>query len=211
MEHRLLDQPVMRTSSAATRRGQSGYSMVETVFVVGLTTIIAAIAIPMMGNSLGNFRLSGDARSLNNAVSLARMQAASNFTRSRLYLDLSVKAHHVELWKSGAWVAQGGPIYLQSNAENYGYAPVATAPPNTQTTIAQSPQCQTAAGEAIGNTACVLFNSRGIPVDSTGAPYGSNALYLTDGQTVYGVTVSATSLIRLWRTNAISTATWVQQ
>lgn len=213
MEHHLLSQQthMSEPSTAPPRRRQSGYSMVETVFVVGLTMVIAAIALPMMGNSLGNFRLSGDARSLNNAVSLARMQAASNFTKSRLYLDRSLNAHHVELFKNGAWVVQGGLIYLSSNAESYGFGSVSTAPPNTQATIAQSPQCQTAAGQAIANTSCVVFNSRGIPVDSTGAPYASNALYLTDGQFVYGVTVSATSLIRLWRTNASATPTWTQQ
>ena len=64
-----------------------------------------------------------------------------------------------------------------------------------------------ATGAAIGNTSCILFNSRGIPVDpagappAVGAPTGNDAMYLTDGTAVYGETISATGLIKLWRTN----------
>ena len=61
---------------------------------------------------------------------------------------------------------------------------------------------------AVANTACMIFNSRGIPVDSTGSPIGIDAVYMTDGTTVYGVTVSATGFVRLWRTNSTSTPSW---
>ena len=32
----------------------------------------------------------------------------------------------------------------------------------------------------IANTACVVFNSRGIPIDADGRPYGNTAFYVTD-------------------------------
>jgi hypothetical protein len=54
----------------------------------------------------------------------------------------------------------------------------------------------------------MIFNSRGIPVDSTGSPIGIDAVYMTDGTAVYGVTVSATGFVRLWRTNSTSTPSW---
>ena len=60
---------------------------------------------------------------------------------------------------------------------------------------------------AIGNTSCVIFNSRGIPVDAGGAPTGGNGLYITDGVGVYGVTVTATPLVRLWWSPATA-AVW---
>ena len=56
-----------------------------------------------------------------------------------------------------------------------------------------------------------MFNSRGIPVDATGAPTAVDALYLTDGTAVYGVTVSATSAIVLWRTLPATSPSWSQQ
>ena len=57
--------------------------------VVGLIGVISAIAVPMFGNALANFRLSGDARSVSNAVAVAKMRAASDFSRVRLYVDLA--------------------------------------------------------------------------------------------------------------------------
>jgi hypothetical protein len=63
----------------------------------------------------------------------------------------------------------------------------------------------------------VLFNSRGIPVapngipPNVGAPTGNDALYVSDSTAVYGITVSATGQIRLWRTNPAATPSWVTQ
>ena len=54
----------------------------------------------------------------------------------------------------------------------FGFGTVATAPPNTQTNIGFSGACRvglTAATATIGNTACIVFNSRGLPVDGAGA------------------------------------------
>jgi Tfp pilus assembly protein FimT len=199
--------------SAGRARLEGGFHLLEVLFVMGLTAVIAAIAVPMTKNTLGDFRLRGDARNLTNAASLAKMRAASDFSQARLYADLSAKSFHVETWrKTGtpAWVTEGGIVALATSS-SFSHGIVSTAPPNTQGTIGQSAACLNAAGTAIGNTACVLFNSRGIPVDSTGAPIGTGALYVTDSTAVYGVTVSATGLIRLWRTNPTATATWVLQ
>jgi len=52
----------------------NGFSLMELLIVVGLTGVIAAIAVPMMSNTLGDFRLRGDARSLSNAVSLTKLR-----------------------------------------------------------------------------------------------------------------------------------------
>jgi prepilin-type N-terminal cleavage/methylation domain-containing protein len=204
---------------ATAKRPPAGYSLIEIMLVVGLIGVISAIAVPMMSNAIGYYRLSGDARSVSNAVSLAKLRAASDFTQARLYIDLSGKAFHVESWqKTGApaWVAEGGTTNLSAN-DTFSFGAVATPPPSTQATIGQASQCVTSAGAAIGNTACVLFNSRGIPVDpagappNVGAPTASDVLYLTDGLAVYAVTLSATGLIQLWRTNATGTPTWALQ
>ena len=52
-----------------------------------------------------------------------------------------------------------------------------------------------------------MFAARGIPVDHSGAPIATDALYVTDGSSVYGATVLATGLIRIWRTGATA-AQW---
>ena len=189
-----------------------GFSALETVFVLGITGVIAAIAVPLSGNALGYYRLSGDARSVSNALSVTKMRAAATFGRARIYVDLSAKSYHVETQKdaSSPWVADSGYNYLNSQ-NSFGYGVVGSPPANTQTTIGQASACLDASSHAIGNTACIIFNSRGIPIDSSGAPIGSYALYLTDGTAVYGTTLSATGMTRLWRTLPTTTPSWLLQ
>jgi prepilin-type N-terminal cleavage/methylation domain-containing protein len=203
-----------------TNRRDFGFSLLELLVVVGLTTVIAAIAVPMMSNTIGDFRIRGDARAVNSAVSLAKLRAASAFTQTRLFVDLTTNSFHVEsCQKAGitcAWVAEGGTTTLATN-DTFSFGAVSTPPSSTQTTIGQADPCVDDTGTAIANTACVLFNSRGIPVapsgapPNVGAPTGNDALYVSDSTAVYGVTVSATGQIRLWRTNPTATPSWVTQ
>jgi len=108
------------------------------------------------------------------------------------------------------WVTEGGVTYLSQNV-NFGFGAVGTPPPNNQPTIGQASACLNNSGTAIGNTACIVFNSRGIPIDNNTTPTGSDAVYVTDTSAVYGITVSVTGLIALWRTNPTATPNWVLQ
>jgi hypothetical protein len=96
---------------------------------------------------------------------------------------------------------------------SFGYGPVTAAPPNTQTAIGPASACTSNADPAVvvANTACIVFNSRGLPIDSTGGPTGDDAVYVTDSSAVYGITVAATGFVRLWRTNYTSTPSWSLQ
>src|SRR4051812_15334768 len=158
-------------SNRCRLRASRGYSLIEILLVVGLIGVVSAIAVPMTANSMKYFRLSGDARSMSNAVALAKMRAASIYSRTRVYVDLTTKGFRVDYWDTATstWIADIGSIYL-SQGVSYGFSPVTTAPANTQTTIGQAPLCKTNAGVDIANTACVMFNSRGLPLDATGPP-----------------------------------------
>jgi len=189
------------------------------MLVVGITSVMAAIAVPMMRNSIGDFKLRGDARALSSTLSLTKLRAASDFSQARLFVDLNGRTFKVETWqKTGTpgWVTEGGIIKL-ALADSFGFGIVGTPPPATQNAIGQADPCLTITGTAIANTACVLFNSRGIPVTpagappAVGAPTGNYALYLTDGTAVYGVTLSATGLVKSWRTNPSATPSWKAQ
>jgi prepilin-type N-terminal cleavage/methylation domain-containing protein len=188
-----------------------GYSLVEILLVVGLMGVVSAIAVPMMGNQMKSFRLSGDARSTANAVGLAKMRAAAIFGRTRVYIDLTAKSFRLDIFDktTSTWVTETGATYL-SQGVNFGFTPVGTAPPSTQGTIGQAPLCKTNAGVDIPLTACVMFNSRGLPIDSTGSlPPEIYAVYVTDGTAVFGVTISSTGMVRTWRTAPVATPTWV--
>jgi prepilin-type N-terminal cleavage/methylation domain-containing protein len=198
-------------------RAEHGFSLIELMVTVAIAGILSAFAIPMIASTLENFRVAGDAHSMSNAIMLTKMRAAASFTRARLFVNLNTNSFHLETWNSAAappvWVTEGGTTTLATN-DNFGSGAVGTAPPNTQVAILQPPACLNTAtpAVAIANTACILFNSRGIPIDSTTlSPTASYGLYLTDGTAVYGSTVSATGSIRLWRTGPAVTAAWVLQ
>lgn len=199
---------------------EKGFSLIEMMMVVAIIGVLAAITVPMSGNAVRYLKLSGDARDLSNAAAVTKMRAAAKFTQARLYIDITGRAFYVQTFDktisvacpTGCWVNEGGTTQLSSTV-SYSYGPVTSAPPNTQTTIGQAPQCMNTAATpvAIANTACMIFNSRGLPVDSTGSPTGMDAAYVTDGSAVYGITVAATGFTRLWRTNYTSTPSWSLQ
>ena len=86
------------------------------------------------------------------------------------------------------------------------------APPNTQTTHRPGRRLHEHARRtpvAIANTACIIFNSRGIPVDdiAPAARPDDDAVYIDRRHVVYGITVAATGFIRTWRANYTATPT----
>jgi prepilin-type N-terminal cleavage/methylation domain-containing protein len=190
-------------------RPESGFTLIETLFVVGLIGVISAIAVPMFSNAIANFRISGDARSLSNAVAVAKMRAAANFSRVRIFVDRDEEEFHLQSWDktTSKWITEGGSTFLSTGVD-FDYDTVATAPPHTQGTIGQAEACKDDDGNVIGNTSCVIFNSRGTPVDSSYSPTGNDALYITDYTVVYAVTVASTGMIRSWKTPPQATPAW---
>lgn len=195
-----------------------GFSLIELLMVVAIMGVLAVIAVPMSGNTVRYLKLSGDARDLSNAAAVAKMRAAAKFTQARLYVDIAGRAFYVQTYNkaTATWTTEGGGATLLSSTVSVSHGPVATPPPETQTTIGQASPCMTMTGSPpvavpVANTACIIFNSRGIPVDSTGSPTGNEAVYLTDGTSVYGITLAATGFIRTWQTNYTSTPTWTLQ
>lgn len=195
-----------KSAKGLAKFGNYGFSLIEIMIVLVIVILLTGLAIPTVLSMVRELRAAGDARDLNGAIVLAKMRAASNFSRARVYADLSANTFRVEWQQSGTttWTAEGGTQYLATGM-SFGYGSLNTPPSNTQTTLGQASVCS-----GTTNTACIIFNSRGIPITSAGVPTPSDAIYATDGRTVTGVTVSATGLTKIWRTGA-STANWTQK
>jgi Tfp pilus assembly protein PilE len=207
-----------RIHNSSNLRAQSGVSMVELLMVVVITLIVAGIGIPSFVSMRRSLRISGDASTLYGQLLMAKMRASSGFTQSRLYFDRSARTFRVQIWSkpvppatNGSWVTEGG-VQPISQGVSYGYGTLST-PAGTQAAIGLPAAClnDTGAtpgtGAAITNTSCIIFNSRGIPIDTGGSPYANYAIYLTDGNAVFANTVSGTGQVKLWRSPA-SAASW---
>lgn len=196
-------------------RNERGFTLIDIMVVVAIMGIVAAAAVPMTGSALYGFQFQGDGENLSNTVKLAKMRATASFSRARVRANLDANTYQLEVWDrdNDTWVMEGGARQLSSTTI-FGFNGLATPPPNTQAAIGFSPACTDDTGTDIANTACVLFNSRGIPVTSAGAPIGNNGLYITDGVSgVFGVTVTMTPLVRLWWSpaNAAAGAAWQER
>jgi prepilin-type N-terminal cleavage/methylation domain-containing protein len=199
-----------------------GFSLVELLMVTLIIIVLAAIGIPSLMSMVRGLRTAGDARDLNGTIMQAKMRASSYFARTRLYADLSANTFRIEIQPSGSasWTSDcagtGSCNQFLSRGVSFGYGSLTSPPNNTQSTLAQALPCKDNATDTtdIANTACIIFNSRGIPITPgtgpTPPPTGEDAIYVTDGKSVTGVTVALTGLSRVWRTEATG-ANWKQQ
>lgn len=180
------------TAQNASRRAKRlrGFSITEMVMVVAILFILSAIAIPNATRMLQSYAAASNARSLAATLAMAKMDAARNFTQTQLNCNLAANSCQIQVCTSkgvtacNAFSAEGGPVAL-SHGTSFGFGSI-SAPAGTQTTIQ--------------NTAQIVFNSRGIPVDNTGTLTGDDGLYLTgQGGTTFAVTVNATGKIAVWQ------------
>jgi len=171
---------------------EGGFSTLELVVVVSLSIVVAGIAIPSAQNLVSNYRLIGDTSAITSQLSLAKMRAASSYAQGQLKFDASAGTFQIALCTTGCstssnWTNDGPQLTLSSGI-SFGYDSISAAA-QPQSTISQ--------------TTPIIFNSRGYPVDSSGAATSNNAIYLTDGRGNYrAITVYADGRIATWNYQA---------
>jgi len=194
-------------------RGSSGFSLIEVMVSMSVMMVLAAMAIPMVSATSANVKLNDNADTVSNYVGLAKMRATSRFSRARVYLNIAAGTYVLQVFNQGAnaW-ANDTSVSTLPVGISFSFGDVDAPPTNTQPAIAFAAKCiDTASPPAeIDGTSCIMFNSRGIPIDKNGSPIGGNAFYLTDGTGVRAITVTATPLIRNWWSSA-DHAGWVRQ
>jgi prepilin-type N-terminal cleavage/methylation domain-containing protein len=221
----------MSKKTGKTARETAGFSLLELVIVLAVMAIVAAMAIPTWQRMQRNARLNGDGHSLSEALSVAKLRAAANFTESRVVLFTGTDQtpyFRIDVWNktantgsTGCWVPDGkanptssdciantsytGNETFLSRGVSAGLANVTTAPDGT--TAAQPNACKqggstpTTGGTNISNTSCIQFNSRGFP--TAGAVF-----YITDSTRVYGISTNAMGLIHSYLATSSNGSTW---
>lgn len=195
------------------RTSDHGFSAVELLIVLAVVGSLAAMSVPLSGGMIDDIRLRGDAQGLSSAVALTKMTAATKFTRARLHVNEAAGTWQIETWQSTgtpAWVLDGG-VHRLSQRGQFGAGPVTTAPPNSQAAVLQPAACLAADNETLTGTACVIFNSRGLPVSSAGAPMTTQVLYMRGPTGVFAVVLGATGQLQVWRTTLTAGGAWRQQ
>jgi len=205
-------------------QAQRGFTLIELMLVVFFTVLITAMAVTSIPTISRNYRIGGDTRSITAQINLARMRAASGFTHARVYMKLDANSYRLETWnKSGScWQTDGdsnsctqstSPITALATGDTFGFGTISAGPTTATSTIAQAGSCKpgvagASAGTAIANTACIEFNSRGFPVDTSNAIVANDAIYLgTNSTDYYAVAVTISGQPAAYRYGGSS---WVQ-
>ena len=180
-------------------RGEAGLSLIEVAIVVAILLIVIAIAIPQAIRARRALRAISDARGIASQLALAKMRAANGFTRTRLNCREDTRSCQIEVCTSkgasacNTFTAEGGP-FLLSDEMSFGFGGIST-PAGSQTTIQ--------------NSNLIIFNSRSFPIDNSGAPTGTYAVYIrNEAGDTYAVSVFASGRIAVWRYN---NGAWIAQ
>jgi Tfp pilus assembly protein FimT len=180
----------MHVSKSSKR--SNGFTVVEIAVVIFMMMVLVAIAIPNTMEMLRANRLTGDARGLERQLSLARQRAGAEFTWTKIVIDTTTTpvSYTLQLCSTKAtsscttYTPEGGTQYL-----------------STSTTLGFGSSSGAAGGQTTrAQTTTVIFNSRGIPIDSTGSPIATDTIYLTDtGGTACAVSLTLSGHVNVWR------------
>ena len=200
-----------------------GFSMIELLIVVICIVILMAIAIPSVTGLARSFRIGGDTREIAALVNLARLRAAADYTHARVYVNLSANTYHLEVWNkaSACWqtfedsnscTQITSPAAPLAPGDTFGYGSIATGPTAATSTPAQAPACTAGVagpspGSTTSNTACIEFNSRTYPVDSTNKVVASDAIYIQNAEGYQAIALSVSGQPAQYRYNG---SAWVQ-
>ena len=174
---------------------------------------MAAIGVPLTNGMIDDIKIRGDAQGLSAAVAQTKLTASARFTHARLFVNISASTYRIQTWNrtgTPGWVAASDDMFL-SNRSRFCFRTVTAPPPNTVASLAQAPACRDDVDAVIAGTACVIFNSRGISVLSSGPPATTQALFLNGPSGVYGVMLGTAGQLQLWRTTQTGASSWRQQ
>lgn len=180
---------------AAGPVGERGFTLIELTVSLGISFVLFSFAVLPLRQTIQGYRLAADARAVSSQLALARMRAAAGFTQAELAVDLTSNTFQIEMFdKATGQFQSSGNVYSLSQGDSFSYGGVAV-PAGGQATLQQTPT--------------ITFNSRGIPIDSTGTPTSDGSLYLTDNNGSYwAVTVSAAGQIGIWE---YANGSWVSR
>ncbi len=215
---------------------ERGFTIIELMVAVLILGIIAAFALPGALSALKGYRLHADASSVAGFYNIARMKAASQYAPYRVSVDTVAGTFQIEQ------LCGVTPVATDAACTGSAYTPHTTAAVDVgvgtqilqqgNTFLSCRPTAVTGSPGSItaDPTGCpatppnplyFYFNTRGLPVDNTGAMLtttatagtagGGTVLYLQNqNQLADAITISIGGRVTTWNWSP-STSTWLSR
>ncbi len=155
-----------------------GFTLIELLIVLSIGIVLTTIAVPSYSALTRNYRTRNDAHSLASMTNLARMRAASEFSRIQVSCDNTSRSCTLSVWPYGAASASSETsqqTVILSPGVSFGLPSGISLGAGGQSAVAPY---QGSRVQSIANS--FFFNSRGQPIanDGVGTPVTDYALYL---------------------------------
>jgi prepilin-type N-terminal cleavage/methylation domain-containing protein len=189
-------------------QGDRGFTMLEVLFVLAAALVLMAVALPTAKNYRITAQEMSGAKSIVSQIVLAKMRAASNFSWAELYCGTTTyndgssnSTCQVKLNSA----ATGNTTFSGTNSGDInGQEPL---PPSLHfgfgsIAVGAGRQSSPAQPNSASPPYQIIFNSRGVAIDTSGNPKSDYALYLySDMGRYYAISVELTGKPRLWQWN----------
>jgi prepilin-type N-terminal cleavage/methylation domain-containing protein len=179
------------------KQKNQGFSMLELLVVIAIIGVIAAFALPSAITFVKGYKLHANASAIASQLNVTRFRATSQYKPYRLSVSIPGGTTSRERLSTSYTSPQAEDTqFLDRGVRFLDTCPVSAKPGNVSSSV-------TAASSAI------YFNTRGLPVDSSGVAYNNSVIYLANDNNLYdAVTVSLGGKVGLWNYNQ-GTSTWV--
>lgn len=172
--------------------------MVELLIVLAIMGVIAAIAVPQALNFAKAYRLHAVASSIASQLNVTRFRATSQYSPYRMNFNTSGSSFTMDRLNSSysSPVTEFGAQTLPTGISFLTTCPVSAKPGTISSTFS-------------GISSSIFFNTRGLPVDSTGTPSNNNVIYIKNQDDLYdAVTVTLGGQIQSWNYSP-GTSSWL--